>query len=122
MNNQLTRQKAGNYYDLLLTEETARYVFRLSAMKEILSLPAKYGFHFRPDDLYAPYKTKSIEVDSSISDIPAFAREHGLNYKNFKLLNPWLRDNEFRNPKGSSYTMKIPTDEEKGFRDADQKD
>lgn len=121
VNNQLKRQGADNYYDLLLNEETARYVFRLSAMKEILSHPAKYGFHFRPDDLYAPYKTKTIEIDSSITDIPAFARKYGINYKNFKLLNPWLRDNEFRNSKGTTYTMKMPTVEEKGFKDADQK-
>jgi hypothetical protein len=122
INNQLKRQNAINYYDLLLNEETARYVFRLSAMKELLSKPAKYGFHFRPDDLYAPFETRTIEIDTSITDIPAFARENGINYKNFKILNPWLRDNEFRNTKGKTYTVKLPTENERGFKDADQKD
>ena len=121
VSNQLKRQKADNYYDLLLNEETARYVFRLSAMKEILSHPAKYGFHFRPDDLYNPYKTITVEVDTSIFDIPAFAKRNGINYKNFKILNPWLRDNEFNNSRGKTYDIKLPTSDDKGFRDADQK-
>lgn len=115
---QMERQDASNYYDLLLNEETARYVFRLSAMKEILSQPSKYGFHFRPNDLYHPYKTYFVEVDTSITDIPAFARKHGINYKNLKVLNPWLRDNSFKNPKGKVYQIKLPTAEEKGFGDA----
>ncbi len=122
INNQLKRQEATSYYDLLLNEETARYVFRLSAMKEIISHPAKYGFHFRPDDLYAPYKTLTVSVDTGITDIPAFARSHGINYKNFKILNPWLRDSEFSNSKGKTYSIKLPAPEEKGFKDADQQD
>ncbi|HLT51457.1 MAG TPA: lytic transglycosylase domain-containing protein, partial [Arenibacter sp.] len=38
-------QKVDAYYDLLLGEETGRYVFRILAIKEILSNPEKYGFH-----------------------------------------------------------------------------
>ena len=37
-------QKVDDYYDLLLGEETGRYVFRIMAIKEILSNPEKYGF------------------------------------------------------------------------------
>ncbi len=122
ISNQMERQEANSYYDLLLNEETARYVFRISSMKEILSHPSKYGFHFRPGDLYRPYKTVSIDVDSSITDIPAFARRYGINYKNFKILNPWLRDNSFSNPKSKSYSLKLPAEGEKGFGDARAED
>ncbi|MGQ0826849.1 MAG: transglycosylase SLT domain-containing protein, partial [Bacteroidota bacterium] len=32
---QMKKQKVNNYYDLALTEETARFVYRILAMKEI---------------------------------------------------------------------------------------
>ena len=38
-------QKAENYYDLLLGEETGRYVFRIMAIKEILNSPEKVWLH-----------------------------------------------------------------------------
>lgn len=104
---QLERQQAEGYYELLLNEETARYVFRISAIKEILTHPAQYGFHFRPQDLYSPYETERIEVDSSITDLPAFAAEFGMDYKTLKILNPWLRDSDFENRKGQSYLISI---------------
>jgi len=107
---QLDRQKAEGYYELLLNEETARYVFRITAIKEILSNPALYGFHFRPQDLYPPYETDRIEVDSSITDLPAFADRFGMDYKTLKILNPWLRDSNFENRKGQSYLISIPKD------------
>lgn len=43
----LKEQNVSNYYDLLLGEETGRYVFRIVALKEIMTNPAKYGFNFR---------------------------------------------------------------------------
>lgn len=118
VNGQLRRQKADNYYDLLLNEETARYVFRLSAMKEILEHPGKYGFHFRPEDLYRPYKTESVTIDSSITDMAAFARSFDINYKNFKILNPWLRDDHLKNSRSKVYTILIPAEDESGLKDA----
>jgi hypothetical protein len=120
LDGQIKRQKEDNYYDLLLNEETARYVFRVSAYKEILSNPGKYGFHFRPGDLYAPYKTITVEVDSTINDIPAFARKNGINYKNLKILNPWLRDNLLSNTKGKVYSIKLPAQGENGFQDSER--
>ncbi|MGB5370121.1 MAG: lytic transglycosylase domain-containing protein, partial [Flavobacteriaceae bacterium] len=50
-------QKAENYYDLLLGEETGRYVFRIMAIKEILNVPEKYGFHLDPQDMYSAVPT-----------------------------------------------------------------
>ena len=48
ISNQQNRQQAiASYYDLLLNDETSRYVFRIVALKEILSNPQKYGFNFR---------------------------------------------------------------------------
>src|SRR5690606_11656196 len=48
----LKEQNVTGYYDLLLGEETGRYVFRIVALKEIMTNPDKYGFNFREKDLY----------------------------------------------------------------------
>jgi membrane-bound lytic murein transglycosylase D len=111
---QLGRQQKENYFDLLLPEETSRYVFRILAMKEIIREPARYGFHLRPQDLYPPYKTRSIEVKGPIEDITAFALRHGTDYKTVKLLNPWLRDAKLTNKERKAYTILLPAE---GFHD-----
>ncbi|MGX1023912.1 lytic transglycosylase domain-containing protein [Psychroflexus sp. MBR-150] len=108
ISNQMERQKAKGYYNLLLNEETERYVFRILAIKEILSHPKKYSFNIDENHLYKQIKTKTIEVDTAISDIPDFAKQFGLNYKQFKIHNPWLRDNYLVNNSGKVYQIKIP--------------
>lgn len=108
ISNQMERQKAEGYYNLLLNEETERYVFRILALKEILSHPEKYAFNIEESHLYKQIETKTIEVDTPITDIPDFADTFGLNYKQFKIHNPWLRDNYLVNRSGKVYQIKIP--------------
>ena len=70
----LKEQGVSEYYDLLLGEETGRYLFRIVALKEILSNPKKYGFNFRDKDLYANVPTYKIEVDTAVADFTQFAQ------------------------------------------------
>jgi len=105
---QLTRQKTDNYYDLLLGEETGRYVYRIIAVKEILSDPDKYGFHVNKQDLYPPYQTKHIEISGPVKNFADFAKEHNLSYKTFKDLNPWLRETSLTNTARKTYAVSIP--------------
>jgi hypothetical protein len=105
---QLRRQKVDNYYDLLLNAETSRYVFRIIAAKEILENPTKYGFHYRLKDLYLPPETYEVEVDTAISDLPAFAEAHNVNYKILKIFNPWLREAHLNNKSRKLYTIEFP--------------
>jgi hypothetical protein len=104
----IEEQKVSNYYDLALTEETSRYVFRILALKEIMKQPAKYGFSIFSSDLYAPIPTKKIEVDSTINDLTGFAKSQGINYKILKIHNPWLRDKKLVNPTKKRYEIEIP--------------
>jgi hypothetical protein len=106
---QIERQGENEYYDLLFNEETARYLFRILAIKLVLTDPTVYGFEIKPDELYKPVSYKEITIHESVPDIGAFAREHGTNYKMLKYLNPWLRDNKLTNSKQKEYTIKIPT-------------
>ena len=77
----LKAQKVDDYYDLLLVSETSRYLPRIVAVKEILSNPNKYGFIFDKEDLYDLEETKIIKVDTAITDIAAFSKSLGINYK-----------------------------------------
>ena len=103
-------QKVTSYYDLLLGEETQRYVPRMVALKEILSNPQKYGFEFDTEDLYKLENTKIIEVDTVITNIAQFSKNLGINYKVLKLHNPWLRENKLNNKSRKLYQLKIPTE------------
>jgi membrane-bound lytic murein transglycosylase D len=108
---QLQKQKVGSYYDLLLNNETSRYVFRIVAAKYILSNSENYGFNMRQKDLYQPYKTKTIEVDSTINNIADFALSQGVNYKILKTLNPWIRQNSLPNSSRKKYSILLPADD-----------
>ncbi|MEE4178588.1 MAG: lytic transglycosylase domain-containing protein [Bacteroides sp.] len=108
VNRQIESQKVNDYYDLYLNEETARYMFRILAVKTIFSNPQGSGFYFREEDLYEPLKYSTIVVDSTITDLPAFALQQGINYKQLRLLNPWIRGTELPNRSGKVYEIKLP--------------
>ncbi len=108
VNKQVGRQQQDSYYDLLLPEETSRYVFRILAMKEIISDPERYGFHIRKKDLYPPYPTTAVDITGPIEDLAAFAVRKNTDYKTLKLLNPWLRDIKLSNREGRTYTVLLP--------------
>jgi hypothetical protein len=116
MDRQIERQKKDNYYDLLLNEETARYLYRVVAFKLIFENPEAYGFSLSEKDLYQEIPAYTINVDSSIVDFADFAKSLGTNYKILKYLNPWLRDNKLVNSSRKSYEIILP---EQGFRRPD---
>jgi len=104
----LEKQQAETYYDLLLNSETRRYVFRILAMKEILSNPTRYGFVFEVQDLYTEIPVYTVEVDTAISNIARFAKTMGVNYKQMKIHNPWLLQNHLNNKSRKLYHIKLP--------------
>lgn len=108
VSSKMETQMVGSYYDLLLGDETERYILRIVAVKEILSNPEKYGFVFEEEDLYKLAPTRIIEVNTPITDIAQYAKDLGINYKIMKLHNPWLRENTLENKSGKVYQLKIP--------------
>ncbi len=107
---QIERQKTKNYYNLLLNDETFRFIARIVTLKEIFKEPKKYGFYFSEDDLYPEIETDDLQVNYPIKDLAEFAKIHGINYKILKLFNPWLRENFLKNKSGKTYHIKIPRD------------
>jgi len=110
IDDQIAIQHQNNYYDLLLTEETARYIFRAVAYKLVINDPVSYGFNLTKDDLYPELKYNEVTVDTAVADFSVFAGKFGTNYKLLKFLNPWLRK-PFLTPKsGKVYVIKIPAE------------
>ncbi|MGJ8684454.1 MAG: lytic transglycosylase domain-containing protein [Nonlabens sp.] len=114
VNRELERQQATSYYDLLLGQETGRYVFRILALKEILRSPESFGFNVDPAQYYYQVPTKKVNVDYEIDDLAAFAKANSINYKILKIHNPWLRENKLNNKSGKLYQIEIP---ETGYYD-----
>ncbi|HBK82986.1 MAG TPA: murein transglycosylase [Flavobacterium sp.] len=104
----LEAQQVSNYYDALFNEETARYVFRILALKEIMTNTSKYGFDIPQNQKYSHIPTNKLTVDASIDDLALFAIAQGTNYKTLKILNPWLRQNKLTVLIGKKYSIEIP--------------
>ena len=104
----LNAQKVDSYFDLLLGQETKRYVFRILAVKEIIENPFKYGYVFDENDLYKPTPVRLYGLDTAINNIADFALKMGVNYKILKIHNPWLLENHLNNRSRKYYEIAIP--------------
>lgn len=108
MSRRLDQQNVNGYYDLLLGEETGRYVFRILALKQILADPERYGFNFKEEHLYEKVPSYKVKVDTVVTDFVQFAEHFGINYKILKLHNPWLREDHLNNASRKAYQIEIP--------------
>jgi hypothetical protein len=104
----MEKQKASSYYDMLLSDETSRYLYRILAMKLIFESPESYGFYLDESEVYLPIPTHSVVVDTKVESWADFAKEYGLSYKLLKYFNPWLRQTNLRNRKNKTYLIQIP--------------
>jgi membrane-bound lytic murein transglycosylase D len=104
----LEEQSVDNYWALHLNSETGRYVYRMLAIKEVMSSPVKYGFHISPENLYLPHEVRELEVSANISNLNDFALENGSNLKELKALNPWLRKGYLTVKPGKTYFISLP--------------
>lgn len=107
-NNRATQQRTKNYYDLILPEETNRYIFRILAFKHLLKNAEELGFKLSEDDKYKPIPFRVIEVNKTIPDLVQFARDNGTTYKMLHLMNPWIRARSLSVVNGKYYQIKLP--------------
>jgi membrane-bound lytic murein transglycosylase D len=105
----MLEQGESNYYDLELNQETARYVFRIIAIKEVVSDPIAFGYRIDSEDKYPPLDDyKEIEITESIPNLGEFAKKHNTSYRLLKYYNPWLLSSKL-SVKNKKYTIKIPS-------------
>jgi len=108
VNRALKKQNVKSYYDLLLGNETRRYVFRIHAIKLILNNPNNYGFFVKDSEYYNDDGFEVMNVDYPIKNLSEFANKNGINYKTLKIFNPWLIQNHLNNRSKKKYKIKIP--------------
>lgn len=101
-------QRSNNYYDLNLNDETSRYIFRIIAIKEIMSNPEQYGFFIDDDKLYPQLPYETVVVEKPIPHLPDFAIEHNTTYRLLKLYNPWLISSSLNRANGKKYEIRVP--------------
>ena len=107
----IAEQGTSNYYHLYLPLETQRYVYRILAIKLILSDLPKYGFNLTQDELYAPVEFDRVHLKlSSAVSVRTIADAAGTYFKKIKDLNPEIRgsrlvsgDHVILVPKGASH-------------------
>lgn len=105
---EMTAQRANNFYDLNLNQETSRYLFRLLAFKAIMQNPQDFGFDLGGEG-YQPLDNFAIvEVNTTIPNLGDFAQKYGTSYRMLKLYNPWLISTSLANKSGKQYFIKIP--------------
>ncbi len=107
---QIRRQGTNNFYNLLLVDETNRYIYQILSTKLMMQFPEKYNFSLKKTDLYTPIPTKKVKVDFAITDLVNFARKQNVHYKILKSLNPWLRDNSLPNASKKVYYIELPVE------------
>lgn len=113
--NALRTQKADNYFDLMLNPETGSFVYRILAYKTLLLNPGHFGI--RKGKLrYAPkIAYKVFKVDTTISDLGAFARHVGVNLVTLRIFNPWILRSTLPNPGGKTYEIRVPRNDDADY-------
>jgi membrane-bound lytic murein transglycosylase D len=104
----MENQKVSDFYDLYFLDETARYIFRILALKEIYNHPARYGYYLREQDFHPPIPMYTLKIDTAIADLPAFALKMKINYRILRELNPWIRRYSLPNKSKKTYLFNLP--------------
>ncbi|XZF15830.1 lytic transglycosylase domain-containing protein [Chitinophagaceae bacterium MMS25-I14] len=107
-NSHTTFQQVSNYYDVILPEETNRYIYRVLAYKYLISNAKTMGYIVQGQDALQPVKTRVLKVDSTITDLAQWSIANGSSYKMLKLLNPWLRARTLSAVKGKTFEIELP--------------
>ena len=109
LDKEMKLQRAKTYFDLNLNQETSRYLFRIVAIKEIMTHPNDFGFYIDDRDKYAAMPPhKIVKVFGPVANWGDFAIKNGTTYRMLKVYNPWLVSSSLTNKAGKTYEIKIP--------------
>ncbi|WP_132053547.1 lytic transglycosylase domain-containing protein [Pseudocnuella soli] len=109
-NGQATFQQTMNYYDLLLPEETNRYIFRILTFKHLLENAETLGFNVAEEDLYKEIPYREVTVNASIANLAQFAIDNGTTFKILRSMNPWLKGRSLTVSGGKTYVLRLPAE------------
>lgn len=103
----LDEQKVNSYYDLRLNSETARYIFRLAAVKHIHEHLNEYGYVYHQTEGYTLPDFDTIQVQGAVASWVDWAQERGMTYKDLRLYNPWIRSSKLTNSSNNTYSILV---------------
>ena len=101
-------QQVDESFELLLTSETSRYVFRILAVKQFLESPKTFGYQLKREHFYQTIPTHTILVNGAVDDWTSWAAKYGISYSQLKDFNLWLRDRKLVNASGKEYSIQLP--------------
>lgn len=88
-------QRVNSYYDLKLNRETAGYLYRIIALKDLVEHTKKYGMRYTR---YSLPPMKVLPVTENIPNLAEYAKKKGTTYAKLKELNPWILRNRLTLP------------------------
>jgi hypothetical protein len=104
----MERQKVKSYYDLLLNEQTNRFVFKMLALKEIIEKPTQYRFQIQDKDRYLPANLREIKIETTITDLVELALKEGVTYKTLKNYNEWILTDKLTVKDTTKWLLQLP--------------
>ena len=107
MSKRVEEQGQKSFFNLLLPEETTRYVYRILAAKMLFENPMAFGFEVSERyPLIMPRQT--VTVSEPIPSLVEFAARYGVTYAALKRANLWLRSDRLTNKSNRTYSIAIP--------------
>jgi hypothetical protein len=105
----LSEQGVKSYYDLLLNSETARYVYRIAAVKHIHENLEEFGYVYHQDQGYSFPEMDTISVHSEVPDWISWAKTQGITYNTLRNYNPWIQSQQLSNSTNKAYHIWVPS-------------
>jgi membrane-bound lytic murein transglycosylase D len=101
-------QREKSIYKMRLNPQTAGYLYRVLAFKQLIEHQQAYGYSL-PEDPFWNRPVQEIKITRSIPNLTAFAARYKLSYRTLQACNPWLKANSLTvKRKGKSYKLLIP--------------
>ncbi|MDG1055881.1 MAG: lytic transglycosylase domain-containing protein [Schleiferiaceae bacterium] len=105
----LSEQGVKSYYDLLLNSETARYVYRIAAVKHIHENLEEFGYVYHQDQGYSFPEMDTISVNTTVPDWISWAKTQGITYNTLRNYNPWIQSQQLSNSTNKAYHIWVPS-------------
>ena len=107
MSRRIEEQKQKSFFDLLLPEETSRYVYRILVAKMLFENPFAFGFDV-PERYPWIQPQFTVTISDPIPSLVDFAERYCISYAELKRANPWLRSDKLTNKNKRTYKIEIP--------------
>jgi len=104
----MASQGTNNFFDLRLNSETAKYLYKVVALKEVMERPTQYGIALNKGVNYGEEPVKYITIKQSIPSLETWAQTQKVPLRVIRAFNPWLRGSRLTVKAGKTYKIALP--------------